>query len=50
MVRTLYVAVDERLWPAAAHSVLAHMIELVKTGGVKSDGEPGMESRYEAAL
>jgi glyoxylase-like metal-dependent hydrolase (beta-lactamase superfamily II) len=49
MVPALYAAVDERLWPAAAHSVLAHMIELVKTGRVKSDGPPGMESRYRPA-
>jgi glyoxylase-like metal-dependent hydrolase (beta-lactamase superfamily II) len=49
MVPTLYAAVDERLWPAAAHSVLAHMIELVRTGRVESDGEPGMESRYRLA-
>jgi glyoxylase-like metal-dependent hydrolase (beta-lactamase superfamily II) len=46
MVPTLYAAVDQRLWPAAAHSVLAHMIELVKSGRATSDGPPGLDSRY----
>jgi glyoxylase-like metal-dependent hydrolase (beta-lactamase superfamily II) len=32
MVPRLYAAVDSRLWPAAAHSVLAHVLELVRTG------------------
>jgi glyoxylase-like metal-dependent hydrolase (beta-lactamase superfamily II) len=50
MVPTLYAAVDQRLWPAAAHSVLAHMLELVKTGRVAtSDPAPGLESDYRLA-
>jgi glyoxylase-like metal-dependent hydrolase (beta-lactamase superfamily II) len=49
MVPTLYAAVDERLWPAAAHSVLAHMIELVRTGRARTDGEPAMASEYRLA-
>jgi glyoxylase-like metal-dependent hydrolase (beta-lactamase superfamily II) len=46
MVPRLYASVDQRLWPAAAHSVLAHMIELVKTGRAATDGPPGLDSDY----
>ncbi len=49
MVPTLYAAVDRRLWPAAAHSVLAQMIELVKSGRVACEGTPGLESDYRLA-
>ncbi len=49
MVPTIYAAVDPRLWPAAAHSVLAHMIELVKRGQVVCAGAPGLESEYRLA-
>ena len=49
MVPRLYAAVDERLWPAAARSVQAHMIELVKTGRVTSDGVAGLEGTYRLA-
>ena len=48
MIPTLYAAVDRRLWPAAAHSVLAHMVELVKTGRVTARGE-GLEAEYRLA-
>jgi glyoxylase-like metal-dependent hydrolase (beta-lactamase superfamily II) len=46
MVPTLYAAVDQRLWPAAAHSVLAHMVELVKSGRVAADGPAGLDAEY----
>ena len=46
MVPRLYAAVDQRLWPAAAHSVLAHMLELMKTGRVRTDGPPAVDSDY----
>ena len=49
MVPSLYVAVDPRLHPAAALSVLAHMIRLVKTGEVVTDGAPGLDSDYRPA-
>ena len=49
MVPRLYAAVDERLWPAAARSVQAHMIELVKTGRVTGDGAAGLERTYRLA-
>jgi glyoxylase-like metal-dependent hydrolase (beta-lactamase superfamily II) len=49
MVPRLYAAVDQRLWPAAAHSVLAHMIELVRSGRVISQGVPGLDADYRLA-
>jgi glyoxylase-like metal-dependent hydrolase (beta-lactamase superfamily II) len=49
MVPTLYAAVDPRLWPAAAHSVLAHMVELVKSGRVVADGPAGLDADYRLA-
>jgi glyoxylase-like metal-dependent hydrolase (beta-lactamase superfamily II) len=49
MVPTLYAAVDQRLWPAAAHSVLAHMVELVKSGRVVADGPAGLDADYRLA-
>ncbi len=49
MVPRLYASVDRRLWPAAAHSVLAHMIALVKDGRVAADGAPGIDSEFHLA-
>jgi glyoxylase-like metal-dependent hydrolase (beta-lactamase superfamily II) len=49
MVPTIYANVDPRLHPAAAHSVLAHMIELVKSGRVATEGAPGLDSEYRLA-
>ncbi|MBL8530125.1 MAG: MBL fold metallo-hydrolase [Hyphomonadaceae bacterium] len=46
MVRVMYADVDARLHPAACHSVLGHMIRLVKRGRVASDGPPGVGSAY----
>jgi glyoxylase-like metal-dependent hydrolase (beta-lactamase superfamily II) len=46
MVPVLYKDVDPRLHPAAAHSVLAHMIQLVREGRVQTSGEPGLGSDY----
>ena len=46
MVPVIYADVDPRLHPAAAHSVLAHMIHLVRAGVVETDGEPGPDSDY----
>ncbi len=50
MVPRLYAAVDQRLWPAAAHSVLAHMLELVRSGRVTSQGAPGLDADYRLAV
>jgi glyoxylase-like metal-dependent hydrolase (beta-lactamase superfamily II) len=49
MVPRMYAAVDSRLYPAAARSVLAHMIELVRTGQVVTSGAPGPLSAYRLA-
>jgi glyoxylase-like metal-dependent hydrolase (beta-lactamase superfamily II) len=46
MVEIIYAAVDKRLYPAAARSVLAHLVELVANGKVLCDGAPGLETRY----
>lgn len=48
MVPSLYAAVDPRLHPAAAHSVLAHMIQLVREGRVVAKGE-GLDAEYRPA-
>lgn len=49
MVPVLYKDVDPRLHPAAAHSVLAHMIQLVREGRVKVNGDPTVDAAYELA-
>jgi glyoxylase-like metal-dependent hydrolase (beta-lactamase superfamily II) len=46
MVPVIYADVDPRLYPAACHSVLAHMIRLVEIGRVRTDGAPNVESDY----
>ena len=46
MVPLIYAAVDARLWPAASHSVLAHLIGLVRRGAVRCDSEPAMGGVY----
>lgn len=49
MVPSLYAAVDPRLHPAAAHSVFAHMVQLVREGRVTTPGEPGLDAEYRLA-
>ena len=49
MVKKLYAAVDPRLHGAAARSVLAHMIHMIETGKVISDGPPTVQTRYKLA-
>ncbi|HEY0647912.1 hypothetical protein [Phenylobacterium sp.] len=49
MVPTLYADVDSRLHPAAARSMLAAMIHLVRKGQLAADGEPGPEATYRLA-
>ncbi|MDE1173320.1 MAG: MBL fold metallo-hydrolase [Parvibaculaceae bacterium] len=46
MVPVMYAAVDKRLYPAAARSVLAHMQHMVGKGEIETDGPPGMASAY----
>lgn len=46
MVSVIYAAVDKRLHPAAAHSVLAHLIHMVETGRVHCEGTPQLSSEF----
>lgn len=46
MVPKMYVGVDSRLYPAASHSVLAHMIQLQREGTVATDGPAGVDSAW----
>lgn len=46
MVALIYKDVDKRLHPAAAHSVLAHLIHMEETGRVRSNGCGGLKSCY----
>ena len=39
LVQRMYKGVDERLWPAAGRSVLAHLIDLERRGRVGRDGD-----------
>jgi len=48
MVARLYADVDKRLHPAAARSVLAHLIQLTDEGRVKTEGR-GSGARYALA-
>lgn len=49
MIPLMYGAIDKRLHPAAAHSVLAHIIHLVQTGRVACEGTPRLEADYRLA-
>jgi glyoxylase-like metal-dependent hydrolase (beta-lactamase superfamily II) len=49
LVPRLYADVDARLHPAAARSMLAHMIDLVRRGRVRTGGPPGLDSEYRLA-
>ncbi|NWG46857.1 MAG: MBL fold metallo-hydrolase [Alphaproteobacteria bacterium] len=46
MVSEIYRDVDPRLHPAAARSVLAHLVKLRAEGRVRTDGPPMLESTY----
>lgn len=48
MVARMYVDVDQRLHPAAAMSVLGHMLDLIERGVVATpDSAPSVRSRFE---
>lgn len=49
IVAVMYADVEPRLHPAACHSVLAHIIRLVKRGSVEVQGEPTVEAAYRLA-
>ncbi len=46
IVAKLYIDVDKRLHPAAAHSVLAHIIHMRKEGRITADGPDGLRQSY----
>ena len=47
IVAIIYTHVDKRLHPAAAHSILAHMIHLIETGHIECEGEPSLTSLFQ---
>ena len=50
IVAKLYHDVDKRLHPAAAHSVLSHLIHLRKTGRVIASGTDSLKQTYTLRL
>jgi glyoxylase-like metal-dependent hydrolase (beta-lactamase superfamily II) len=50
LVGQLYADVDRRLHPAAAHSVLAHLLDLYRRGVVDHEGELGMGGVWKGAM
>lgn len=49
LVSHMYKSVDKRLHPAAARSVLAHLIAMTDDGRVNCEGDTTLEARYRAA-
>ena len=47
IVASLYKDVDKHLHPAAAHSVLSHLIHMRKTGRVVANGPDGLQQKYQ---
>jgi glyoxylase-like metal-dependent hydrolase (beta-lactamase superfamily II) len=50
LVARLYADTDKRLHPAAAHSVLAHLLDLYRRGVVDLDGEIGIAGVWRPGL
>ena len=48
IVPIIYASLDKRLYPAAAHSVLAHINHMVETGRVVAEGD-GLKGAYRLA-
>jgi glyoxylase-like metal-dependent hydrolase (beta-lactamase superfamily II) len=48
LVPKLYAGTERRLWPAAAHSLLAHLIKLHGERRVVCDGDPDFSARFRA--
>jgi len=47
MVKTMYVGLEERLFPAACLSLLGHMFKLIEEGRVTaSDDRPVVQSAF----
>jgi len=49
IVEKLYIDVDKRLYPAAAHSVLSHLIHMRETGRVTSNDTDSLKAKYHPA-
>jgi len=49
LVPKLYAGTDRNLYPAAARSMLAHMIDLTRRGRLATDGAPGPDNLYRLA-
>lgn len=49
MVERMYADVPRNLHPAAARSVLAHLVHMVETGRAQCDGPPGEGAAYKVA-
>jgi len=49
IVPVLYAGVDQRLWPAASLSVLAHLIKLAAEGRIVADPAPIMNATFAPA-
>jgi glyoxylase-like metal-dependent hydrolase (beta-lactamase superfamily II) len=50
MVKVIYKDIDQRLHAPAAHSVLAHVIQLVEEGRVVADGPLTISTHYRLAV
>ncbi|MBL4864699.1 MAG: MBL fold metallo-hydrolase [Rhodobiaceae bacterium] len=46
MVPVMYASVDKRLYPAAARSVLSHLIKMESEGKVTCDGPPSIKTAF----
>jgi hypothetical protein len=46
MVPVIYAEVDQRLWPAASMSVLAHLLHLYRQGLVDAAPEPSPQAVF----
>jgi len=49
MVPVLYADVNPELHPAAARSVLGHIVDLARRGKVVTEGNPGPDNDYRLA-
>ena len=47
IVAKLYTHIDKRLYPAAAHSVLSHLIHLRESGKIEVDGPDSLKAEYQ---
>ncbi len=50
IVERLYTDIDKRLYPAAAHSVLSHLIHMRETGRVAANEKDGLKTDYRTVI